>query len=454
MTVKEKVQEEEKYVSKILHMIYKRRFVGFTGQAVKNSIFQFLTTATAKVGSLIFTIILARLLLPELFGLYSLALSTVVLFAGFSDFGISQALVRYVSKFLGQNNEKKAKAYLKYLIKIKLILILVICLVLSLSAYFIANNYYNKPVFLALIAGAFYILAIGFLTFVESIFFASNKFRYPFYKEIVFQILRLIFIPLAIFLTIGTVSQEVSLFIIISVLAMAYFISLIFILIMLNKKVNLIHLKSEDLTKKEKSDLWKFIIPLSATVLSGVFFGYIDMVMLGRFVLAENIGFYRAAFSLIGSLVPFIAFSNALFPIFSRLSGKQLDKSFKQTKIVIIIFSILGLIGTLIFADLAVNIIFGAEYIEAANILRVLSLLLIALPISMLYSSYFISQGKTKLVAKLLIFSTIVNIVLNYIFISWLVQYSFSLAVMGAAIATIISRYLHLFLLILLRKKA
>ena len=336
--------------------------------------------------------------------------------------------------------------------KIKVILILIVSFILLLSSYFIANNYYNKPVFLALIAGVFYIISLGFLTAAEKVFFASNKFKYPFFKEIVFQVLRLILIPLVIFLTIDNISQEASLFVIISSLAIAYFISLLFMLVMMNRKAKFIHLKSEELTKKEKSELWKFVIPLSATVLSGVFFGYIDMVMLGRFVIAEYIGYYRAAFSLIGSLIPFIAFSNALFPIFSRLNGKQLDKSFKQTKLIIIIFSILGVLGTLIFADLAVNLIFGPEYAPAASILRILAVLLIIVPITMLYSSYFISQGKTKIVAKILIFATIMDIILNYIFITWFIHYSLLMAVMGAAIATIIGRMLYLSLLFINRK--
>lgn len=438
-------KQKEKYFSKILHMIYERRFVGFTGQAIKNSIYQFLTTATAKIGSLVFTIVLARLLFPELFGLYSLALSTIVLFASFSDFGINHAIIRYVSKFLGENKKAKAKAYFKYLIKLKAILILVSTVALILSASFIANNYYNKPLFLALLAGAFYILSLGFLSSVETVFFASNKFKYPFYKEIIFQILRLIIIPLTIIITITNITHEISLFIIILAIAFAYFISLIATLLMLRKNMPFIHLQSEELTKKERTELWKFILPLSATVLSGVFFGYIDMIMLGRFVIAQYIGYYKAAFSLIGSLVPFIALSHAVFPIFSRLSGKKLDKTFKQTRRVILFFSIFALIGTFIFAEIAIKLIFGTEYLEATNILRILSILLIGMPITSLYSSYLISKGKTQIMAKLLISSTLINIVLNYFLITWLVKYSFFMAIVGATIATIISRYIYLF---------
>ncbi len=51
---------------------------------------------------MLFTIVVARMLLPELFGLYSLALVTIVLFASFSDLGISSALITYGAKALAK----------------------------------------------------------------------------------------------------------------------------------------------------------------------------------------------------------------------------------------------------------------------------------------------------------------------------------------------------------------
>ena len=84
MKIKKELEQGEKEVFGILDMFRIRKFVGYTGLALKNSTYKFLNTAIAKGGSLIFTIIVARLLLPELFGLYSLALSTIIIFASFS----------------------------------------------------------------------------------------------------------------------------------------------------------------------------------------------------------------------------------------------------------------------------------------------------------------------------------------------------------------------------------
>ena len=101
-------------IKNIFRRIKDRDFEGNTGMAIKNSIYQFSTTLLAKIGAFFFTIIMARLLLPELFGLYSLALSTILFFVTFSDLGIGEALLRFVSKYLGKNKDTKAKSYTKW----------------------------------------------------------------------------------------------------------------------------------------------------------------------------------------------------------------------------------------------------------------------------------------------------------------------------------------------------
>ncbi|NCA80885.1 MAG: hypothetical protein EOM76_12040, partial [Sphingobacteriia bacterium] len=71
------------------------------------------------MGSLIFTIIVARLLLPDKMGLYNLALSTIVLLSVFSDLGIGEAILTFVSKMSGVGKNAKAKGYFKRLFKWK-----------------------------------------------------------------------------------------------------------------------------------------------------------------------------------------------------------------------------------------------------------------------------------------------------------------------------------------------
>ena len=138
------IEEEKNDLKNILIRLRRRDFSGNSGQAIRNSTYNLVTILLIKFSGLIFTIIIARMLMPELFGLYGLALSTIALFASFSDLGLSTTLLAYVSKKHLEKNLGKAKGYYDYLLKIKLILLFIVSFILLSSSYFIANYYYNN----------------------------------------------------------------------------------------------------------------------------------------------------------------------------------------------------------------------------------------------------------------------------------------------------------------------
>lgn len=83
----------------VTNRLLKRDFSGNTGIALKNSILSFLTSSISKAGSIIFVyLVMMRYLSQDVFGLYSLTLSTILLFSGFADIGIGTALINFVSK--------------------------------------------------------------------------------------------------------------------------------------------------------------------------------------------------------------------------------------------------------------------------------------------------------------------------------------------------------------------
>lgn len=435
------IQQQKKEVFGIIRRLKNRDFSGNTGIAVKNSAYNLSTSLIAKIGSLLFTIIIARLLMPELFGLYSLALSTIVLFAAFSDLGIGTVLIKYLASEYSKKKGEPGKYYF-YLLKLKLYLSIGISLVLIALAYFIANNYYHKPIFLALLAGGFYLFSNSMLSFFSCVFQAFNDFKKFLIKEIIFQSLRLVLIPLAIMLTIKY-SSSLLLFSIILTLAICLFISAIYLYSRVPK------LKKLPISSEEKRKVIKFIIPMSTTILSGIFFGYVDMIILGRFVEAEFIGYYQAALALIGSAGAFVGFTaGALFPLFSQMKGEKLALLFKRSKRYTLLLGIAGMISSLIFSSIIINVIYGSAYSPAINILRIFSLLLVLDSLIGIYTTFYISQNKPVFIAKILIFSTILNIFLNYVFISYLVSDSHYLATIGAAFATIIAKIVHLSILV------
>jgi len=196
--MKDQFSQGGRDIKDIWRRIKNRDFSGNTGLVVKNSLYQFSTGLVAKIGALIFTVVIARLLLPELFGLYSLALSTILLFVSISDLGINQSIIRFISKSSSDKRKEKAAAYAYYLSKIKIIFTFLVAFALTILAKFISQNYYQKPIFYALIAGALYVILAGISSIFQSFFHAINNFKVPFFKEIFLQISRLFLIPLFI----------------------------------------------------------------------------------------------------------------------------------------------------------------------------------------------------------------------------------------------------------------
>jgi len=393
--------------------------------------------------------------MPELFGLYSLALGTIVLVAGFSDFGLGMAMITFVSKALGNQDQKKAKAYFSKLIRFKFLIVALATIVLLGSAYFIANNYYNKPIFYALLAGGLYIPFASMAGFFEGIFRSTNKFKFILIKEIVYQALRFSIIPLSIlFLMKRGLNNSTVIAGIILALSFCFFVMLIFLFILYKKKIKFSKEKRSELSLGETRSLKRFILPLTFSILSGIFFGYIDTIMLGHFVTGEFIGYYSAAFTLVASAVTIISFAaGGLFPLFVRLKGKELEKGFLKTKNMILLISVLAGIFTLLFAKHILFVVYGVNYLPSVLILQIFSIFVLVGPMIALYDTYFTSQERTKIIAILLIITTVVNVILNYFFITYGLKFGMFEALIGACVATLISRIAYLVGLIVLRKR-
>jgi len=447
------VKEEAKEIRGIFGRMKRRDFRYNTGIAIKNSTYQLTTNMINKGGSLLFTVILARMLSLELFGLYSLALSTILLFALFSDLGIGQAVIRYVSKGLNKNQLSKTKSILVYLIKIKFLIILVTSLFLLISAWAISHTYYNKPIFLALLAGVLYIIFISLSDFLKLFFQAVNNFKILFFNEIFFQVARIVLVPLIVLYSLKSVlNPEQIIAILILALAFICFLNLLFLWCFIGPDLRFLKEKPSLIKKQEMKNVNSFILGALVISLSGLLFGYIDIIFLGRFVSSELIGSYQVAFSLSGALAPLIAFANVLLPIFSRMNGKRLEKGFKKSVKMTFVISIFFFLLLFIFASPIIRIMFGEGYTLSSSFLRVLSLLVLSTPIISVYSAYFIAKGRTQILSKLLIASMVFNIFLDYIFIISLIAYSQTMAVFGVIFATIISRGLYLFTLIVFKK--
>lgn len=443
---------EGKEVFSIFKRIKNRDFSGNSGAAIKNSVYLFSSTLISKIGSLLFTVIFARILMPELFGLYSLALFTILIFTFFTDLGIGQTLTRFLSMSLSKNKSSKARAYAVYFFKIKFLVISGILLVFLLLAKPL-TIYYQKPIFLILLSGSLYLFSISLAGFLQGFFQSLNDFKTPFIREAYFQVLRFVIIPfLAFYLIKKAVSGEIILMLVFVCFGIIWAIMDLF-LFFVAKKTPILLSKKTELTLKEKKEANIFLKSLIVFSVFFLIFSYSDMFILGGFISSEYIGYYQAAFGLITSLSALIVFSGSLFPIFSRLKGDALEAGFRKAKRITLSLSFVLFAGSLLFSDFLVRFLYGEAYAQAIPFFRLFTFLLLLWPFLALYNGYFMAKGKPEVIKNLLIFTSLFNFALNFSLVYFLSDYSHSMAVSGLILGTIFSNFLYLAGCIWKRKK-
>jgi len=415
---------------------------------IADSIWNLGATMIARLGGLIFTIIAARLLMPEGYGQYSLALSIAIIFMTFADLGINQALMTYVSLEIDKN-KKKAAAYFHYLFKIKVILATIVSMVILLSSYPLANFIFKKPeLFPLLVILSFYAFFLIISGFFESSLYIKNKVRYITIKEAIFQFLRLITFILVVYF----VSKIYYVVGAIFGLTIAAFFNLVVIFLFYRKTFYLE--KPEDYEQYlDKKRILKFIGFLTIANLSSAFFSYIDIVMLGLFVSSENIGYYKAAIGLIFAIAGTLSFSGIFLSVMTKIKKKNIQGAFDKIINYLLVLLIPAIIGLIMLSKYIFVMIYGYAYLPAASLMILLAPLLFFMAFVSLFLNLLSSREKTKEFAFFTLFCTVLNIILNYAFIKFFLQYSQLAAIRGVAIATLISWIIYFFGTLIISQK-
>jgi O-antigen/teichoic acid export membrane protein len=423
----------------------------FSKIALKNSSYTLLSLFLLKFGGLIFTIIIARLLLPELFGIFALALSTVTIFLTFTNLGLDHTLARYISEAVGKKNNDRARTFFRYLFKIKYILVAVTIIVLVSLSKVLSYGFYDKPLlFYPLIFSCLFMAAESFKNFFASIFLATKNIKPIPFLESLHQITKISFSVLAVLV----LSPEFKIAGLLVAFGLAGFIHLFFLILILFKQDKQIFFgKKIPIKTSDKKRISKFLRFMSIASISLVFFGSIDTIMLGKFVDAEFIAYYRVALSLVLTIASIFSMSSVLLPMFTQIHKKRFVRGFQKTFRYLMLIAIPATIGTVFIGRYLIFIIYGKEYLLAASSLYFLAILIITMPLTTLYNTIFESKEKTKILANSLIISLIINVILNLALIKYLLSFGQEYVIIGVGVATVISRLIYLVILSFNAKK-
>ncbi|MEK6873201.1 MAG: flippase [Nanoarchaeota archaeon] len=443
----------KKIASREARFTTEKKFNNILELMFKTSIFVLFGILVSKLFSYLYKIIIARYLGANLYGLYSLSIAIIVFFAAISGLGLSEGALRYISLYRGKNEPSKTRYVFSVCYKLLLISTIIVALITFFLADFISLTIFKNENLIIFIKIFSILIPIWvFSIFFMNIMIAHEKVKQQTALEKILQSsTKLFFLIFFIFLGLKTNAVIFSFF-------LGVFVFFLSTFLYCRYKLSDVFLKSE-IRKQEKKEILKGIfsysIPLMFFWLISSIFYYLDSIMIGFFKTAFEVGLYNTAvpIAVLLAITPEL-FIQLFFPIITKEYARKNISLIKKLSVQIgkwiFIINLPVFFLMIFFPGAIINLLFGADYLEATNALRFLL-------IGNLFSSLFIISdkllsmaGKTKTLLMDLSISVIANFILNIILVPR--PYIFGIdnlnGISGAAIATTIS--LILFNLLLL----
>jgi O-antigen/teichoic acid export membrane protein len=373
------------------------------------------STVIGAIGS----IIAARILGADLYGLYVLSLVTPQLIFLFTDLGINQGLTKFAASLRAKGQVVQVAKIVKYGMVTKAIIGFALFLVTFALADFLAVALHNRPELgIYIRIASFSILFQVILATSSSVYVGLDKTEYSALADNIQATSKAVItvaLVLAGFSVFGTVVGVVLSYVIGGV------ISLIILISMLEKYTSQ---GNDNLTFTQSiKTLTTYGIPLYISALfSGFVLPYQNLI-LGLFTTNTVIGNYQAAVNFI-TLITFISvpITIILLPAFSKLDSSTGDKVrtfflFANKYTTLLIVPIATLLMT--FSNEIVYVIYGSTYDSAAHLLSVYCIIYLLVGLGYLtLSSMFNGLGETRTTFKISLITFLLLVPLSPFFAS------------------------------------
>lgn len=175
--------------------------------------------------------------------------------------------------------------------------------------------------------------------------------------------------------------------------------------------------------------------------IGGKLYSWTDVAVIGFFLTQTQVGAYEIAWRVTAiSLLFSKAIAGTIFPQVSEWKSKDLDERIggiiTQSITPTLFFVIPAFLGTAVFSEEILTIVFGEEYAIAAVVLVLLMCDKVFQSVQLLIGRSLQAIDKPNLAAQAAIISLVVNILLNIVFV-------IEFGILGAALATVISSLLN-----------
>jgi O-antigen/teichoic acid export membrane protein len=369
--------------------------------STRSSFFLISGTAISTIILAISSIIIARLLGPDLYGLYTLALVAPQLLLLFIDLGIDQGILKFTASLRAKGEINHSISIIRHGLLIKVLTGTLMFIINYALADHFASFLFQRPelTFYIKIASTSILFQVLFTT-ASSAFIGLDKTEYTALTTNINAIAKTIIqitLVLIGFSIAGAIMGHV-----IGYLAAAI-ISIAVLLLILHQKQN--HTSNEKISDNFRT-LIRYGMPLYISVLLTGFIPIFQSVILAIFATDADIGNYKAAtnFAVLITVVT-VPISTALLPAFSKLesSTKEKIKTFfklanKYTALLIVPITT----AIIIFSKEIVQIIYGSTYESAPIFLASYSLLYFLVGLGYLtLTSFYNGLGETKTTLKI-----------------------------------------------------
>jgi O-antigen/teichoic acid export membrane protein len=321
---------------------------------LRSGFWQGLTTIGVNSLTLIKSMVLARILSPEAFGLMSLALMTIRGAQLLTDTGFGTALIQRKGDF----DEAKDTAFTLLAIRGLLLALLMLPV-----AYFMAG-FYEKPQLLALIA-------VCGLSFVVSGF--TNISLTAAIRDLDFKKIAIIensaaVTSFVVALVIALWFRSVWALVISFIVSGAVKLVLSYVIIEGRPKFQIEIPIAKELLHYGKYITGSTILLFIATE--------IDTAVIGKVLDIEKLGHYSVAFMLANFPATHVAFviSNIMFPAYSKIQGEPelLRATFCKVTELVSSLVVPVMTGMAVAADVLINVLYGEKWMDAIPPFRIL----------------------------------------------------------------------------------
>lgn len=395
----------------------------------------FIGQAASTIIMAIGTIVLTRLMLPEEYGLYSIALMPSLMISLFRDWGVNSAMTKYIANLRARNKENDIHDLLIAGLTFEITTGLTLSFLSLLLANVIATTIFHRPESTSLISiASITIISGSLLTASQSSFIGFEKMQFNSLTMICQSIVKSLAAPLLVILGYGALGAVLGYTL--SFLA-AGIIALTMLYFILFRKLKRTKTNKTGISKTLKTML-HYGVPLSIASVLGGFRIQFYSFMMAFFCSDIMIGNYRAAINF-AVLLTFFTFpiATVLFPTFSKLNPKNehqlLKNIFTSSTKYTALLLVPATMAVIVLSKPMISTLFGEKWVYAPLFLTlyvISNLFVVFGSISM--SSLLTGLGETKMLMKLSLLTMSIGLPLAFLLIP-------TLGITGVILGTILA---------------